>query len=118
MSESIYRGNFKEFKKFIGPSLTNTVQYISRKHKKEKGKCEDCGSKDKLQAAHIEGKERLKLIEGILNRYYSKGKDMYEVPLVECLEKFKKIHQPIYSIIRVLCETCHIKYDKKDKKKK
>ena len=120
MSKSIYTGNFKEFKKFIGPSLTNTVQYISRKYKKEKGKCEKCGRKNKLQAAHQHGQERLKLIEDILNKHYSlvRGEDMYEVPLVEFLEKFKAKHKPISNIVFVYCEECHKAYDKKNKSKK
>ena len=54
-----FTGTCDDFDKFVGPRLRNVVQTsISKKYKKEIGRCEHCGKTNELQAAHITGKDR------------------------------------------------------------
>lgn len=104
-----FEGTIKEFMRFIGPHARIMVWNISQKHRKKIGKCEDCGSTIKLEAAHVKGKERPLLISSILSQFLED--DMIRIDLNEFEERFIEAHLPIESTIRILCNTCHKKYD-------
>ena len=58
-----FEGTIKEFTKFIGGYTRNTVQYISRNHRKKTKKYQHCGSRtSKLDAAHIAENDRPTII--------------------------------------------------------
>jgi hypothetical protein len=82
---------------------------ITSKYKREVGKCEQCGSSNKLQAAHVSGKGRLVLI-GIVLREYTEG-NIIKVDLSEFEQKFNLIHLPLQETIKILCHKCHQVYD-------
>lgn len=83
---------------------------MAAKYKKEKGKCEDCGIANSLEAAHIKGKGRTFIIANILSEFVED--DMIKIELNEFEQKFIESHLPIELTIRVLCKECHRKYDK------
>jgi hypothetical protein len=105
-----FEGTIKEFTKFIGPHARLKVAFMSAKYKKEKGKCEDCGVSNSLDAAHIKGKGRALLIANILSEFIED--DIIKIDLNEFEERFVQAHLPIESTIRILCKDCHRKYDK------
>ncbi len=106
-----FEGNLSEFKKYIGPRLRNVVQYISRKHKLSVAACEHCGSSEKLEAAHVKGRNRNVIIEEILSHFLDG--DVYRVDLGKFEDLFKNEHNPVEKSIIVLCHDCHLKYDAK-----
>jgi len=58
---------YPEFHRFIGPRIRNSIQTLTKKRKKQFNHiCQMCGEKKELEAAHIHGKERKKVIEKIL----------------------------------------------------
>ncbi len=101
----------KEFHRYIGPQLRNLVQQITRKYRIEIGECKHCGSDKNLEAAHVKGKERIEIINSILNYYHFENE--FEVNLIEFEEKFKKGHEKIDEVIMILCKNCHSIYDNK-----
>jgi hypothetical protein len=108
---AIFIGTIKEFNKYIGGYSRNTVQNITRKHKKEIGKCEHCGSRTKkLQAAHRKGKERPEIVCSILQNYIEDKIINIELETFE--QQYLLCHQPIDEAIIVLCKKCHQEYDK------
>lgn len=112
---AIFEGTTKEFIKFIGGYSRNKVQYISRKHRKKTGKCEECSSRTKkLDAAHIKGKERPVLIFNILNNYFIDNNKTIRIDLQEFEDIFVEAHEPIENTIRILCKDCHREYDSKN----
>jgi len=103
-------GTFDEFIKYISPRARNVVNSLSRKYKKEVGQCEKCHSKTAtLEAAHIAGRERLKIIKDILETF-TNG-EIITIDLEVFESKFLKEHEPIENNIRVLCRPCHRDYD-------
>lgn len=63
-------GTIDEFIKYVNPRAKNVVNSITRNYKKEKGECEHCSSKTEvLEAAHVTGRERPKIIEEILDGF-------------------------------------------------
>lgn len=110
-----FEGTVKEFTKFIGAYARIKVMLISAKHKKEMGKCEECGTASSLHAAHIKGKERPVLIANILSEFIED--DTIRIDLNEFEQKFIEAHLPIESTIRILCNDCHRIYDRVVKEK-
>ena len=85
-------------------------QNITKKHKKEVGKCEHCGlSNIELDAAHIHGRGRKDIIDAILNN--SRGIEIVEVNLDDFEKMFVEAHKPINQTIKILCKKCHRAYD-------
>jgi hypothetical protein len=115
---SKFIGTENEFKRYVGGYLRNSVQKtISPKFKKEKGKCEDCTSTEKLEAAHIHGRGRQELMKEVLDEF--KRKDgLYEVDLHIFADKFYEKHFIDGGVFRILCKPCHEIYDAPLKKKK
>lgn len=107
-----FTGNFNDFEKFIGPRLRNIVQTkISRNYKKEIGKCEECGTLENLESAHVQGKDRKFHIKKSYEKY-SDGKKLIDVDLVEFEQNFIESHFPLNENFKILCKSCHRKYDK------
>jgi hypothetical protein len=111
-----FAGTIKEFTKFIGPYARIKVAYIAANYKKQKGKCEDCGVTNSLDAAHIKGKGRALIIANILSEFIED--DIIKIDLNEFEQKFVHAHLPIESTIKILCKECHRKYDKVIKEEK
>lgn len=108
-------GTIEEFNEFIGGYSRNKIQNLTRKHKKNIKKCEECGSRTKkLEAAHIRGKERPSIIAQILQNYTED--DIVNIDLRVFEEQYVSAHNPIEKTIRVLCKPCHLAYDKKNNK--
>ncbi len=106
-------GNKLEFKKYFGGYCRNKVHEITNQYRKSRnGICEYCKNKEELQAAHVQGFERVKLIELILDEYFKVGDDEYLVDLDTFEKEFIKAHQPIDKNFHFLCHKCHAKYDK------
>ena len=55
--------------RFIGPYARIKVMQITQKYRRSIGECEECKSDAKLEAAHVKGKERPKIISDILNNF-------------------------------------------------
>lgn len=105
-------GTFDEFIKYINPRAKNVVNYITKSHKLNKGKCELCGStSETLEAAHVSGRERPKIIEEILNEF--RNGEIITVDLEVFENLFLEAHEPIDKVILVLCRKCHNEYDLK-----
>ncbi len=106
-----FSGTVKEFNDFIGGYTRNKVQYISKKHKQKIKKCEMCGSRTKkLEAAHVQGMERPKIIAQILQNYMEDS--IVNINLHEFEEQYLQSHHPIEKVIKVLCKPCHKEYDR------
>lgn len=108
-----FEGTIKEFTKFVGPYARLKVAFLAAKYKKQMGKCEDCGTTSRLDAAHIKGKGRLLLIANILSEFIEDN--VIKIDLEEFEERFVDLHLPIETTIRVLCRECHRKYDRGEK---
>ena len=104
-------GTKKEFNRFFGPHLRNLIQNLTRKYRREIGKCEHCGTDQNLESAHITGKERIEIIDKIIEQYYSVNN--YKVNLTEFEKKFKNEHENLSEVILILCSNCHSIYDNK-----
>ncbi|MDQ6978858.1 MAG: hypothetical protein Q9M09_01630 [Mariprofundaceae bacterium] len=103
-------GTVDEFTKFISPRARNVVNTTTKKYKAEIGQCQHCGSNDReLDAAHVTGRERLKIIENIL-RGFTNG-EIVTIDLEVFENLFLSEHLPISENILVLCRLCHRKYD-------
>ncbi len=106
-----FTGTTSEFRRYIGPRLRNIVNLITRQHKAEVAKCEQCGcsEKGKLEAAHVAGRDRNQLIDLILQPFIKDGIVTVDVAIFEKL--FETQHHPIHKSILILCRACHKKYD-------
>ena len=102
-------GTKEEFKRYIGPMLRNLVQQLTKKRKKEVGRCEHCQTTENLEAAHIHGKDRGALIDKILNKYTTNS--MVTIDLADFEQHFRNEHHEIDKTILILCRTCHKNYD-------
>ena len=112
----LYKGNKKDFNKYFSGYARNLVQSITKKYKKEIGKCEHCGvSNLVLDAAHINGRGRKDIIDNILKKFRSG--DIVEVNLMDFEKMFIIAHQPINQTIKILCKKCHRAYDNKPEEK-
>lgn len=103
-------GTFDEFIKYINPRAKNVVNYLAKTHKLNKGKCEHCSSAtETLEAAHIAGRERPKIMEEILDEF--RNGEIITVDLEVFENLFLQAHEPIDKVILVLCRKCHNEYD-------
>ena len=106
-----FEGTIKDFIKFIGAYSTNKVNYITKKYRKEIGKCQDCGdNKSVLESAHFKDNSRLDIITDILMGCIDENK-IVRINLQEYEDRFLAAHNPIKNTIRILCKDCHVKYD-------
>lgn len=107
-----FEGTIKEFMRFIGPYARIKVMQITQKYRRSIGECEECKSDAKLEAAHVKGKERPKIISDILNNFIEDS--IIKIDLREFEDLFIKAHSPIEKTIKILCVDCHRKYDKSE----
>lgn len=106
----LFIGSKKEFNKYFSGYGRNLVQSITKKHKKAIGKCEHCGTTEhQLDSAHVKGKERKDIINNIISKYESNGR--IEINLNAYEQEFIEAHNPIQETIKILCKSCHRKYD-------
>jgi len=103
-------GTLDDFIKYISPRARNVVNSITRKYKKEIGQCEQCKSHTvPLEAAHVTGRERAKIIADILMDFTNDEVITIDLDVFE--SRFLEAHEPIEDNIRVLCRPCHRDYD-------
>jgi len=106
-----FHGTIVEFQKYIGPLIRNNVQSLTKARKRKLGsKCEECGEKRELEAAHI-GTSRPALIQNALKSYEIGPDGKITVDLEEARRKILEAHKPIEKHIRLLCRECHEKLD-------
>jgi|TARA_B100000902_G_C27256755_1_gene888298 hypothetical protein len=116
-NNSFFLGSSESFHKFIGGYARNKIQAMTKPYKRKIGKCQHCGLSQSelkskginLHAAHIHGNERKDIIDNILDEF--KFENLYKVELEKFESQFISSHNPIESIILILCEKCHTKYD-------
>jgi len=106
-------GSIEEFHKFIGPRIRNAIQYLTKKKKKELNSiCQICGEKCELEAAHIKGKDRKKIIENNLKKFFTDAeKTKIKINLENTEKMIIENHLPIEEYFKFLCAKCHFKYD-------
>jgi hypothetical protein len=104
-----FEGTINEFMKFLGAYARIKVMFLTTKYRKGVGKCENCGSSNGLEAAHVRGKERPLLIKNVLSEFIDG--DTIKVDLTEFEQRFELIHQPIEKTFKILCRKCHREYD-------
>lgn len=104
-----FTGTYQEFKRYIGPRLRNLVQMITKKHKATVAACEYCGASEKLEAAHIHGRDRNQIINLLMAA--SSPKHAVTVNLEKFEADFRREHDPVEKAILILCRNCHAKYD-------
>ena len=69
-----------------------------------------CGdNSSQLDAAHIYGHERPKIIESIVSEFTHN--EIITIDLGVFQEQFIEMHDPIEEVIKVLCKSCHKEYD-------
>jgi len=113
---AIFEGTVQEFHDFIGPRIRNAVNNLTRSYRKKlNGICEECGTKNELDSAHVHGRGRREIIEEVLSEYSQNGTIRCDIKEAE--NKILNTHQPIESNFRFLCHPCHVAYDEKIKKK-
>ena len=104
-----FTGSIDLFYRYMGGFCRNKVNSISKPYRIKVGKCEFCGKKNHLEAAHIRGKERLVIINEVLIKH-----TIDEVITID-LEKFETLfvykHFPIEGAFKILCKSCHSTYD-------
>lgn len=107
-----FEGTLQEFIDFIGPMTRNTVSNLSRKFKKNTTcRHEGCNKRKPLEAAHVKGKERPKIIADLLANY-REDNDLYIVDLAAFKNDFITAHTPIEDVILPMCKEHHLAYDK------
>jgi hypothetical protein len=112
MGMAYFEGTIREFTKFVGPYARLKVAFLAASHKRQISKCEECGSPNQLEAAHVKGKERALLIANILSEFIEDHVVKIDLDVFE--ERFVLAHLPIETTIRILCKECHRNYDKTD----
>jgi hypothetical protein len=104
-------GTTQEFHHFVGPRIRNVIQTATAGPRKQRGDvCEECGQGAKLEAAHIHGRGRRTLIEGVL-KHYTDTEGIITCDLDEVEQRILEAHTPIDETFRFLCSGCHTAYD-------
>lgn len=102
-------GTHKEFKRFIGPRLRNLVNIRTKAYRIGVANCNHCGSADRLESAHIRGRERNQIIDALLQQFTHD--EIVTIDLAKFEQLFIAEHEPIERTILILCRDCHSKYD-------
>lgn len=118
-----FEGNLKEIYKYLGPRTSDIVTQLARPFRKtEKGHRISCVGKNDdgttckkytgLHAAHLKGKERIKMIQEILNEYGEKlSHDNYRINLETFETEFRNKHSDFNNVINFMCPMHHKQYD-------
>lgn len=108
--EPFFIGSKKEFNEYFGGYCRNLVQSITKSHKKTIGICEHCGLSDcQLDAAHVKENDRKDIIDRIISTFENNG--IVEISLNVFKQEFILAHNPLNKTIKILCKSCHRKYD-------
>jgi len=102
-------GTRREFKRFIGPRLRNLVNIRTKAYRIRVANCNHCGSSDRLEAAHVRGRERNQIIDALLEQFTHD--EVVTIDLAKFEQLFIAEHEPIDRTILILCRGCHSKYD-------
>lgn len=102
-------GTRKEFKRFIGPRLRNLVNIRTKAYRIRVANCNHCGSPDRLESAHVRGRERNHIIDALLEQFTHD--EVVTIGLAKFEQLFIAEHEPIERTILILCRGCHSKYD-------
>lgn len=107
-----FEGTIQEFHHFIGPRIRNTIQRMTRKHRRQRnGVCENpsCprhGKPTELHSAHRNGHDRRTIIERVLLPYAIDGRvKCNDIGDIE--KKVLDAHIPIKEHFKFLCPVCH-----------
>ena len=104
----------EEFRKWIGPNIRNKIQSVTKSAKKRLGSiCQECKEKKELEAAHINGKSRIDIINKVLDTKYISADGLICGDLNEIVNDIIQAHLPIEKYFRFLCKGCHREYDGK-----
>ena len=104
-------GTVQEFHHYIGPRIRNVVNLAASKHRKALGGiCADCGRQAELQSAHVHGRDRRSLIEGVLSQY-ARPDGWIECDLKQVEQQIVEAHLPIEETFKFICQPCHVAYD-------
>src|SRR5262249_52982562 len=87
----------------------NLVQQITKNHKDAAVGCAHCGTTERLESAHIRGRDRNQIIDSVLEAFTQHNIVTVDIALFE--ERFKAEHHPLDKSILILCRPCHKKYD-------
>lgn len=108
---AFFTGTMEDFEKYIGPRMRNIVQTsIGKKFKLKIGKCEECGSLENLELAHIKGKDRKTLIQLAYKEFVNDNK-INNLNLNNFETNFRDLHFPLNETFKILCKTHHNEYD-------
>lgn len=112
-NNEIYLGTKDKFKKYFGPYLRNLVNYFTKSGKNQSGSvCEFCRRETTLEAAHMRGMERTKIIDEVLDENFKNKDNDYYTVNIQAFEKFfMEKHLPIHKHFHFLCRDCHRAYD-------
>jgi hypothetical protein len=104
-----FTGSKNEFRRYIGPRLRNLVQMFTASYRNQMGQCSHCSATEKLQAAHVRGRDRNQIIDIALEPFWDGQSVSVELHAFE--EAFVKLHQPLEQSFLILCNSCHKSYD-------
>jgi|SRR5687768_7038875 len=102
-------GTRKEFKRFIGPRLRNLVNIRTKAYRIGVANCNHCGSPDRLESAHVRGRNRNQIIDALLEQFTHD--EVVTIDLAKFEQLFVSEHEPIDRTILILCRDCHGRYD-------
>jgi hypothetical protein len=103
----------RQFHEFFGPKVRNEIQTLTKREKKRLNSvCQRCHEKAELDAAHMKGNDRKRIIDSILSKYLvAKKEQVIQVDLRKVMDEILEAHQPINEHFMFLCSSCHRKYD-------
>lgn len=112
-----FTGTIEDFDCFIMPRIRNRVQTVSRPLKdRANGRCEHCGEKRTLEAAHVHGRGRKAIVREVLEKH--RAGDEYDIAdLHEFEEEVMRAHEPMGECFLFLCSNCHRAYDSAELRK-
>jgi len=104
-------GTVQDFHHYIGPRIRNVINQAAAPHRKSLGGiCQECGVKAELQSAHVHGRDRRMLIEGVLSQY-ARPDGRIQCDLDEVEKQVVEAHMPIDDTFKFICHPCHVAYD-------
>ena len=86
-------GTRKEFKRFIGPRLRNLVNIRTKAYRTGVANCNHCGSPDRLESAHVRGRDRNQIIDALLEQFTHD--EVVTIDLAKFEQLFVSEHEPI-----------------------
>jgi hypothetical protein len=104
-------GTVQDYHHFIGPRIRNVVNQAAAPARKSRGGiCEHCGEQHELQSAHVHGRDRRTLIEGVLAPY-TRPDGYVEIEIDDVERQIIDAHMPIEETFKFICASCHRAYD-------